>query len=120
MDGWSRGAWRGAVIGACLATALACTWPLALHLTSSVPLGTETAPTVPVFDVWTLWWSADRLMLGYADLWNAHRTATVIREEKARIGSEVHALIDCTDTVAANSPCTLVAAQYADGPPPNA
>jgi hypothetical protein len=24
-----------------------------------------------VFDVWTLWWSADRLMHGYADLWNA-------------------------------------------------
>jgi hypothetical protein len=59
------------VIGACLATALACTWPLGLHLTTSVPLGTETAPTVPVFDVWTLWWSADRLMHGYADLWNA-------------------------------------------------
>src|SRR5260370_38467900 len=100
MDGWSRGAWRGAVIGACLATALACTWPLALHLTSSVPLGTETAPTVPVFDVWTLWGSAARLMLGYADLLNPHRTATVIPEKKARTRAESHALIDCLDAVA--------------------
>jgi hypothetical protein len=36
-----------------------------------VPLGTESSPTIPVFDVWTLWWSADRLMHVYAGLWNA-------------------------------------------------
>jgi hypothetical protein len=50
---------------------MVCTWPLALHLASAVPLGTESAATIPVFDVWTLWWSADRLLHGYADLWNA-------------------------------------------------
>jgi hypothetical protein len=71
LDGWSRPAWYGAVLGACLAAALASTWPLAIHLASAVPLGTETAVTIPVFDVWTLWWSADRLLHGYAELWNA-------------------------------------------------
>jgi hypothetical protein len=48
-----------------------CTWPLALHFSSAIPLGTETAATIPVFDVWTLWWSADRLLHGYVGLWDA-------------------------------------------------
>ena len=34
-------------------------------------MGTETAATIPVFDVWTLWWSADRLLHGYVGLWDA-------------------------------------------------
>jgi hypothetical protein len=71
MDGWPRRVWCSAVIAACLAAALGSTWPLALHLASAVPLGTESAATIPVFDVWTLWWSAERLAHGYADLWNA-------------------------------------------------
>ncbi|HXI57215.1 MAG TPA: hypothetical protein VNO55_14200 [Polyangia bacterium] len=70
-DAWPRRAWYGVVTAACLMAALACTWPLALRLASALPLGTESAATIPLFDVWTLWWSADRLGHGYVDLWNA-------------------------------------------------
>jgi hypothetical protein len=56
---------------ASLLAAIVCTWPLALHFSSAIPLGTETAATIPVFDVWTLWWSADRLLHGYVNLWDA-------------------------------------------------
>ncbi len=59
------------MVAACLSMAIASTWPLARHLATSVPLGTESAPTIPVFDVWTLWWSADRFLHAYAGLWNA-------------------------------------------------
>jgi len=71
MDAWSPKAWRATVTGACLAAALVATWPLALHPTSAIPTGTETAATIPVFDVWTLWWNADRLAHAYAGLWDA-------------------------------------------------
>jgi hypothetical protein len=71
MDAWPRGAWYGAVFATCLVAATACTWPLALHFASAVPRGTETAATVPVFDVWTLWWAADRAVHGYGGLWDA-------------------------------------------------
>ena len=37
------------------------TWPLALHLTSRVPVGTEHEATIPAFSLWNLWWTADRL-----------------------------------------------------------
>jgi hypothetical protein len=71
MAAWSRRAFQALAAAALAATALLCTWPLCLHLGSAIPLGTETAPTIPVFDVWTLWWSADRFAHGYVDLWNA-------------------------------------------------
>jgi hypothetical protein len=51
--------------------AITSTWPLAFHLSTSVPLGTESAATIPVFDVWTLWWSAERFLDGYAGVWDA-------------------------------------------------
>ncbi|HET6284118.1 MAG TPA: hypothetical protein VFH73_24385 [Polyangia bacterium] len=71
MDAWPRRAWYGAVAAACIGAALVCTWPLALRLASALPLGTESAATIPLFDLWTLWWSADRVGHGYAGLWNA-------------------------------------------------
>ena len=46
--------------------ALVSTWPLARHLTGSVPLGTEHWPTVPLFSLWNLWWTSDRLGVGFA------------------------------------------------------
>jgi hypothetical protein len=70
--------WHAVVIVACLAAACVCTWPLVLQLGSAVPLGTESAATIPLFDVWTLWWGGQRLWHGFADLWNApifHPTA---------------------------------------------
>lgn len=78
MEGWSRRRFAALAVAATLAAALVVTWPLALHFASAIPLGTETAATVPLFDVWTLWWSATRFGHGYADLWNApifHPTA---------------------------------------------
>jgi hypothetical protein len=44
-----------------LATALVATWPLAAHLSSRVPLGTEHEATIPLFSLWNLWWTADRI-----------------------------------------------------------
>jgi hypothetical protein len=78
MDAWPHRTWRATAVGGCLAAALLSTWPLALHLSSAVPLGTETAATIPLFDLWTLWWAGGRLWHGFAELWNApifHPTA---------------------------------------------
>jgi hypothetical protein len=59
------------VFGVCLLAALAVSWPLALHLTTAIPLGTELEATVPLFNLWTLWWTADRVAHGLAGYWNA-------------------------------------------------
>lgn len=47
------------------------TWPLARHLETSLTVGSETAATVPLFTVWTVWWNADRASHGYRDYWTA-------------------------------------------------
>lgn len=49
--------------------ALAATWPLAAHITTHLPLGTEPTATVPYFNVWTLEWNIDRLSQGYTGYW---------------------------------------------------
>jgi hypothetical protein len=54
-----------------LSVALALTWPLALHLSTHVPLGSESATSVPNFNLWTLWWNVDRLPHAYQGYWNA-------------------------------------------------
>jgi hypothetical protein len=67
-----RGRAPGVVAGlACLAAALALTWPLALHLGDSIPLGSESVETVPLFNVWTLDWNARSIERGYAGYWDA-------------------------------------------------
>lgn len=71
MEALPQRAWRGTVIGACVLAAFASTWPLALHLATAVPLGTESAATIPLYDIWTLWWAGGRLWHGFIDLWNA-------------------------------------------------
>lgn len=63
--------WAAVVVGACLLTGIAVTWPLAQYLTAALPLGTEREATVPLFNLWTLWWTADRLQHGFTDYWNA-------------------------------------------------
>ena len=55
----------------CLAAALVQTAPLGLHLTTSIPFGNYPAPTVPRFNLWTLWWNSDRLLHGYRGYWQA-------------------------------------------------
>jgi hypothetical protein len=54
-----------------LAAACVLTWPLVMNLAKQIPLGTESVATVPLFNLWTLRWSADRLRHGYAGYWDA-------------------------------------------------
>jgi hypothetical protein len=51
--------------------ALALTLPLVLHLPDHLPLGTESAPTVPLLNLWTLEWNAQQLAAGYPEYWDA-------------------------------------------------
>lgn len=51
--------------------ALAAAWPLPLHFASRLPTGTEPAATVPLFNLWSLRWNADRLTHAYAGYWRA-------------------------------------------------
>lgn len=55
----------------CLLAAVAATWPLLPALARALPLGTEHEATVPLFNLWSLWWDADRAAHGFAGLWNA-------------------------------------------------
>lgn len=55
----------------CLLTAIVATWPLLPSLASALPLGTEHEATVPLFNLWSLWWDADRVPHGFQGLWNA-------------------------------------------------
>ncbi|HEX6288681.1 MAG TPA: hypothetical protein VFZ66_05790 [Herpetosiphonaceae bacterium] len=70
---WStpRLLWAGLVVGICLIAGIAATWPLALYLPQAMPMGTEREATVPLFNLWTLWWNADRLLHGFARYWDA-------------------------------------------------
>jgi hypothetical protein len=63
---------RTTIVGL-LYAALACgaTWPLVTRLSSSLPMGREVVATVPLLNLWTLWWNCDRLGQGYAGYWNA-------------------------------------------------
>ena len=55
----------------CLLTAAVATWPLLPSLASALPLGTEHEATVPLFNLWSLWWDADRVTHGFQGLWKA-------------------------------------------------
>ena len=54
-----------------LLLAAASTWPLVRECRSSLPLGTERAATVPLFNTWTVWWNADRVGHLYRGYWDA-------------------------------------------------
>jgi hypothetical protein len=55
----------------CLLAAVVATWPLLPSLARALPLGTEHEATVPLFNLWSLWWDADRVAHGFSGLWNA-------------------------------------------------
>lgn len=55
----------------CLLAATAATWPLLPSIARALPLGTEHEATVPLFNLWSLWWDADRVPHGFLGLWNA-------------------------------------------------
>src|SRR2546428_9694405 len=52
--------------------ALVQTAPLALHLTTSIPFGNDTVPTIARLNLWTLWWNSDRFVHGYRGYWPVH------------------------------------------------
>ncbi len=51
--------------------AMAATWPLATSWTTHLPVGMEPVETVPLFNLWTLWWNIDRAGAGFQDYWDA-------------------------------------------------
>jgi hypothetical protein len=61
----------GASLVLYLLLALWTTWPLALEPTSRLPMGTESARTVPLFNAWTIWWNADRMLHLCNGYWDA-------------------------------------------------
>lgn len=67
----TRRRWQLAHVAMQATVAMVLTWPLVGRLTNDIPLGQETTPTVPFFNLWTLRWNAQRLAHGYGDYWNA-------------------------------------------------
>lgn len=51
--------------------AIMITWPVARSFSSELAIGVEPAPTVPLFNLWTLWWNCDRWNHGLAGYWDA-------------------------------------------------
>jgi hypothetical protein len=66
-----RGAWLALEWSIFLGAALWLTWPLAAHWTTALPLGCEAEPVVPILNLWTQWWNADRIQHAYRDYWRA-------------------------------------------------
>lgn len=58
-------------LGLYAALAVFASWPLATRITSSFSIGFESEATVPLLNIWTLWWNADRLGSGLAGYWDA-------------------------------------------------
>jgi hypothetical protein len=54
-----------------LASAVFVTWPLATRLTDALPKGTEEVATVPLFNLWTVWWNAEWLTFDGRGYWDA-------------------------------------------------
>ena len=76
IDTWARARVLGPLYGL---LAIVLTWPLAAHLTGSLAYGTERAPTVGLFNLWTLRWNQDRAGHLFAGYWDApifHPTAS--------------------------------------------
>ncbi len=71
MTGVNR--WRRPTVSLVVYVSITCwaTWPAAWSPCSSIPLGTEPAATVPLFNAWTIWWNADRLTRGFEGYWDA-------------------------------------------------
>lgn len=54
-----------------LVLAVASTWPLVSRFDSAILRGQEKAATVPLFNLWTVWWNADRAAVLWSDYWDA-------------------------------------------------
>lgn len=62
---------RGLALVIYVGLALASTWPLAASPASKLPMGTTIVSTVPLFNLWTIWWNADRATHGFSGYWDA-------------------------------------------------
>jgi hypothetical protein len=51
--------------------ALWATWPLARNPLHDLPIGAVDATTVPLLNVWTMWWNSDRLLHRFSGYWQA-------------------------------------------------
>ncbi len=51
--------------------AVASTWPLGSRIGSAIPRGRERVATVPLFNLWTVWWNSDRAGRMFDGYWNA-------------------------------------------------
>ena len=51
--------------------AVILTWPLAAHLTDSLPAGVENEQTVPLFNLWTLRWNQEQIGDLFRHYWDA-------------------------------------------------
>lgn len=51
--------------------AILSTSPLLLRADTHIPQGTEQSATVPLLNVWTIWWNVDRIEHAYQDYWDA-------------------------------------------------
>jgi len=54
-----------------LLSASLLTFPLILHITDSVPLGTEQSASVPFLNIWTIGWNVRELSRWYSGYWDA-------------------------------------------------
>jgi len=54
-----------------LLLAVASTWPLGSRIGSDIPRGRERVATVPLFNLWTVWWNSDRAGKMFDRYWNA-------------------------------------------------
>lgn len=65
---WLLKLWPGLFF---LLTAIWLTWPMSAKLLTAIPIGLEGEATVPLFNLWTIWWNIDRLGHGFAEYWHA-------------------------------------------------
>ena len=48
-----------------------CTWPSFPTATTKIAIGTSETVTVPLFNVWTIWWNSDQARHGFESYWDA-------------------------------------------------
>ena len=54
-----------------VALAISSTWPLAWNFQTAIPQGQERVATVPLFNLWTIWWNVDRAGDLFSNYWDA-------------------------------------------------
>ena len=63
------GGWRCFVLYCVLSMVI--NWPIVGSLTTHISYGHEEQITVPMLNLWTVWWNADRVAHGFRGYWNS-------------------------------------------------